>query len=123
VSQSFTLTINLGALTITSPAALPSAVAGAAYSQTLAASGGTPPYTWQVTSGAWPAGLSLSSSSVISGTPTVAETYVFSAQVTDSASEIATRSFSLTVAAAGSLTRVGVIPQIAAGGGWSPPSG
>jgi hypothetical protein len=38
--------------------------------------------------------------------------------VTDSAGETATQSFSLTVAAAGSLTRVGVLPQMAVGGGW-----
>ncbi len=40
--------------------ALPTASLGLAYSQTLAASGGTAPYTWAVTSGALPAGLSLS---------------------------------------------------------------
>jgi hypothetical protein len=118
VSQTFTLDITLGPLTITSPATLPSAAAGAAYSLTLAASGGAPPYAWQVISGTWPAGLSISSAGVISGTPAVAGTYVFSAQVTDSASESARQSFSLTVAAAGSLSRTGVIPQIAAGGGW-----
>jgi hypothetical protein len=64
-------------------------------------------------------GLSLSSTGVISGTPAVAGTYAFSVEVTDSASETATQSFTLTVAAAGSLARVGVIPQIAAGGGWT----
>jgi hypothetical protein len=119
VSQTYTLDITLGPLTITSPATLsPGAVVGAVYSETLAASGGAPPYTWQVVSGTWPAGLSISSSGVISGTPSAAGTYVFSAQVTDSASESATQSFTLIVAALGSVTRAGVIPQIVAGGGW-----
>jgi hypothetical protein len=63
-------------------------------------------------------GLSLSSAGVISGAPSVAGTYTFSAQVTDSASESVKQTFTLTVAAAGSLIRTGVIPQIAAGGGW-----
>jgi hypothetical protein len=48
--------------------------------------GGTPPYTWTVTAGALPAGLSLGSGTgYITGTPTVAGTYNFTVQVTDSA--------------------------------------
>lgn len=40
------------------------------FSQTLAASGGTPPYTWSVSSGILPAGLQLNSATgVLSGTP------------------------------------------------------
>jgi hypothetical protein len=118
VSQTFTLSITLGPLTIGSPPGLPSAVAGASYSQTLAATGGVPPYTWQVASGSWPAGLSMSSAGVISGTPAAAGSYVFSAQVRDSASATATQAFSLTVAATAALARAGVISQVAAGGGW-----
>jgi hypothetical protein len=117
-SQSFTLIINTGPLTIASPATLPSAVVGVAYSQTLTATGGVPPYTWQVLSGTWSAGLSVSSAGAITGTPAAAGSYAFTAKVTDSASETATQTFTLTVAAAGALTRVGFISQIAAGGGW-----
>jgi hypothetical protein len=118
-SQTFSLTITLGPLAISTPATLPAAVAGAAYSQTLAATGGAPPYTWQVASGTWPAGLSMSSAGVIAGTPAVAGTYTFSVQVNDGASETAARSFSLTVIGAGSLSRQGVISQVVAGGGWT----
>lgn len=117
-SQSFTLIINTGPLTIASPATLPPAVVGVAYSQTLTATGGVAPYTWQVVSGSWPAGLSMSTAGAITGTPSAAGTYVFTAQVKDGASEAATQSFSLTVAGAGTLTRVGVVSQVAAGGGW-----
>jgi hypothetical protein len=42
---------------------------GHAYSQTLVATGDSP-FTWSVASGALPAGLTLSSSGVLSGTPT-----------------------------------------------------
>ena len=42
---------------------------GAAYSQALAATGGTPPYSWTVATGSLPAGLTLSSAGVLSGTP------------------------------------------------------
>jgi hypothetical protein len=117
-TQTFTLTITLGALTTVTPSVLTSGVVGAAYSQTLAATGGVPPYTWQVVSGSWPVGLSMSSAGALTGTPTTAGSYAFAAKVTDSASETATQTFSLTVAAAGTLTRAGVISQIAAGGGW-----
>ena len=44
-----------------------------AYSVTLAATGGSQPYTWSLAGGQLPAGLSLSSTGVISGTPTTAE--------------------------------------------------
>lgn len=59
-----------GGVTTTS---LPDGKVGSAYSATLTATGGTPPYTWTLESGiegSLPAGLSLSTSGVISGTPT-----------------------------------------------------
>ncbi len=53
-----------------STTSLPSGQEGVAYSTTLTATGGTTPYTWSLTSGALPAGLSLNASTgVISGTP------------------------------------------------------
>lgn len=46
-------------------------IVGTAYSQTITASGGAAPYTFAVTSGTLPAGLSLNASTgVVSGTPT-----------------------------------------------------
>jgi hypothetical protein len=54
------------------------------YSVQLAATGGTIPYTWSISTGALPAGLSLSSSGLISGTPTVSGSFSFTAQVVDS---------------------------------------
>ena len=53
------------------PDPLPPAQQGVPYSFTLTASGGNPPYTFAITSGALPAGLSLNGATgVISGTPT-----------------------------------------------------
>ncbi len=117
-SKSFTLAISSGQLTITSPATLPPAVSGVAYSQVLTASGGLAPYTWEIVSGSWPDGLSMSSAGAITGTPGATGTYVFSARVTDSAAGTATQTFGLTVAAVGTPTRAGVVSQVAAGGGW-----
>ena len=49
-------------------ASLPGGTAGTAYSTTLQASGGTTPYSWSVSTGTLPAGLSLvASTGVISG--------------------------------------------------------
>ncbi len=65
----------------------PAGTVGAAYSQTLAVSGGTAPYAWSISSGDLPAGLSLASATgVLSGTPTFAETSNFTVKVVDSES-------------------------------------
>lgn len=78
---------------------LPSATVGTAYSATLVATGGTAPTTWSVAAGALPAGLALSSSGVLSGTPTVAGTSSFTVQAVDARGQVDTQALTLTVAA------------------------
>jgi len=69
------------AITTTS---LPDGTVGVTYSQTLQATGGTGSYSWSITSGSLPDGLSLTSSTgLISGPPTTAGTFNFTAQVND----------------------------------------
>jgi hypothetical protein len=80
-----------------STANLPGATVSQAYTAQLNATGGTPPYTWSVSSGSLPAGLSLSSSGAISGTPTTAGSNTFTAQVTDANTQTATKSYTLSV--------------------------
>ena len=48
---------------------------GVAFAPSLAASGGSAPYTWTLVSGSLPPGLTLSGSGAINGTPTAAGTY------------------------------------------------
>ncbi|WP_295808187.1 cadherin-like beta sandwich domain-containing protein [uncultured Nitratireductor sp.] len=80
-----TATINDDAPTITvAPASLSDATVGAPYSATVTASGGTGPYTYAVTAGALPGGLTLTSSGTLSGTPTAEGTFNFTITATDS---------------------------------------
>jgi mono/diheme cytochrome c family protein len=85
-----------------STASLPDGVVGSPYSQSLAATGGTAPYTWAVASGTLPAGLTLGTDGAISGTPTAAGPASFTVNVIDSAmpAAMASHDFSLTVSAA-----------------------
>ena len=75
----------------------PGGTTGVAYSTTLSASGGKAPYGWTVSSGNLPTGLSLSSSGIISGTPTAAGQASFTAEVSDSSSPKQTASKALTI--------------------------
>jgi hypothetical protein len=84
-------------LTIASASPLAGGTVGAVYSQTLAGAGGTPPYAWSVSAGALPAGLSLGSDGVLSGTPTEAGAFSFTVQIADSAALTTTKAFSLTI--------------------------
>ena len=76
-------------------ASLPSGTVGSPYSATLAASGGTAPYTWSATG--LPAGLGISSGGVISGTPTTEGTFALTVTANDSAIRSTSKNFSLTV--------------------------
>jgi MBG domain/Bacterial Ig-like domain (group 3)/Putative Ig domain len=70
-----------------SSSTLPAGTVGVAFSQSLAASGGTAPYAYAITGGSLPAGLTLSSGGVLSGTPSSAATsFSFVVTVTDSSS-------------------------------------
>jgi hypothetical protein len=90
-----------GTFAITTSSPLPSGKVGTAYSLTFQASGGTTPYNWTITAGQLPAGLTLSSAGVLSGTPTTQGQANFTVQVSDSASHTASGNFALTINASG----------------------
>lgn len=87
-------------LTITTTS-LSSATSGTAYSNSLSATGGSAPYTWTLSSGSLPAGITLKSSGTISGTTTQTGLFNLTLQVADSSSQkqTATRAFTLNVSA------------------------
>lgn len=81
---------------------LPNGTQGSAYSQTLNVSSGDAPFTWSVSAGSLPPGLSLGSSSgTISGTPTSTGTYSFTAQVSDSDNDTDTQALTLEIESGG----------------------
>ncbi|MDE3062520.1 MAG: putative Ig domain-containing protein, partial [Acidobacteriota bacterium] len=106
-TATYTLTIN-PAVSFTTATTLPTAYVGSNYSQTLAATGGSGTgYTFAVASGSsLPAGLALSSAGVLSGKPTTAGAPTFGVTVTDSASNTATATFSLTISPGVSITPI-----------------
>jgi len=78
---------------------LPEALTNTAYSEALQASGGEPPYTWTITAGQLPGGLTLSTAGLLSGVPTNVESASFTVEVQDSAvpAQTASRAFNLVV--------------------------
>jgi len=95
-----------GSSLVLTQAAPPDGMVGSFYWFAFTATGGTEPYTWSVTGGALPSGLTLDSAKgTLSGTPSVADTYDFRLTVTDSGSpqETDSRWFSITILPSGSV--------------------
>ena len=98
VTQSFTVASAKGPLQIpggggASQVTLSSGTVSLPYSQLLPVSNGTPPYAWSVLGGNLPKGLSLSGSGTLSGTPTQAGSFPFTAMVTDGSGATASSGF------------------------------
>jgi hypothetical protein len=96
-----------GKVTI-SPATLPAGQYGAGYkAQTIKATGGKAPYTYSVSTGKLPPGISLTKVGVLSGTPTAAGGYAFAITAQDNGKGknaiTGTKSYNLTISQA-SLT-------------------
>lgn len=70
------------------------------YEASLGAEGGVSPYSWRLKSGSMSAGLTLSPSGVISGTPTGAGMENFVVEASDSTGLTITKDFTMTVAPA-----------------------
>jgi Bacterial Ig-like domain (group 3)/Putative Ig domain len=89
---------------------LPHATFGTPYTASLAATGGTPMYSWKLTDGSLPAALSLAAGSgTISGTPTAVGTSHFTATVSDASTpspQTATEPLSITVDPAATSARL-----------------
>jgi hypothetical protein len=97
----YTLTVGAPVLSL-SPATLPNGTGSQSYSAQFAASGGNPPYTFTVNSGALPPGLALTPNGALTGVPTAAGSFSFGVQVADGTSGTpgtAVRNYTVDVAA------------------------
>jgi hypothetical protein len=90
--------VSASVVTIASTASsVPSGVVGVAYTGLIAATGGTPPYSFAVTGGSLPDGLALAPGGTISGTPKTAGQFAFSVGVTDAKGGSAASGFVITI--------------------------
>jgi hypothetical protein len=91
-----------------SPATLPPGQVNTAYSQSVTASGGAPPYTYTIQSGALPTGLSLNpATGAITGVPVQTGLFSFTIRATDSQGCIGARPYTMTI-----LTAAATIPTL-----------
>jgi len=110
-SAQLSITITVVPLRITTTS-LPSGVFGTPYSAMLTATGGVYPYTWIITAGSLPAGLSLNGSTgAITGTPTGGGASIFTVQVADSESPPQTATAQLSISIANGIFITGITPN------------
>jgi hypothetical protein len=85
-------------LSITTPSPLPSGDLDLAYSETLEATGGSLPYSWTISSGNLPNGLTLNASTgLISGMPAGTGIFDFTVMITDAGDSNAYKNLSITI--------------------------
>ena len=108
-TQPFRLVV-AAALAITSVSTLPDATVNIVYATTLTATGGVAPYSWALTSGSLPDGLTLASSGGITGTPNRTGAFTFTVAASDSSNlkTSSTLTMSVVTASVGSLSLVNV---------------
>ncbi|OWK47361.1 beta strand repeat-containing protein [Fimbriiglobus ruber] len=105
-------TLTVGPAVAIDQTTLPAPTKGQTYSQTLTAQNGTAPYTFAVTSGTLPAGLTLDpTTGVISGTPTTDETSNFQVTATDANGAAGSQSYALTVSDPLTVTTTSIAPM------------
>ncbi len=102
-----------------SPTTLTTPTVGTAFSQTVTASGGLAPYTYSIGSGTLPAGLTLSSAGVLSGTPTSSSATTFSIVATDSYACTGSRSYTVTPVCPTITVNPSTLPSGTAGTAYS----
>ena len=120
-TQNFTLTVNSATQSlVVTTTSLQGGTVNTPYTATLQATGGTIPYTWSISSGVLPSGLTLDASSgTISGTPSVASTFAFTVTVSDSSTptaQTASQNLGIIVSPASTATVPSAPQNVAASG-------
>ncbi|MDR6642731.1 outer membrane autotransporter protein [Luteibacter sp. 1214] len=117
-TRTYAVTVSAPTITV-APVTLPNPTVGVAYSQTISASGGTAPYTFAITAGALPAGMTLAGGGALSGTPTAAGTFNFTVTATDNGGFTGSRAYTITVAAPTIAIAPANLPNAVAGQAYS----
>jgi hypothetical protein len=119
-------TMQIGTSIMITTTTLPDGSQGTTYTQVLGATGGQTPYTWSVTVGTLPAGLTLTtnadSTATLSGTPSGQGPSQFTVQVKDAQGNTATQAYSINIGVPLVITTVSV-PNGTVGGSYSQPLG
>lgn len=92
----FTIAASCPAITV-NPNTLPTGTENSTYSQSITATGGTSPYTFSLSAGTLPNGLTISSGGSLSGTPTQGGTFNITIRATDANQCVGTRPYTLTI--------------------------
>ncbi|CAH0303949.1 MULTISPECIES: MBG domain-containing protein [unclassified Pedobacter] len=116
--RAYSVTVAPAVITI-SPATLPDAVVGSAYSQSLSSTGGVLPYTYSITAGALPTGITLSAAGVLSGSATAAGSYSFTVKSTDASLGSKSQAYSINVAQADITISPATLPNPTLGAAYS----
>ncbi len=118
IAQNYTLNVPVPTIVV-NPATLPNTTAGLAYSQTISATGGVAPYSFSVTVGSLPTGLTLSTGGALSGTTTASGTFNFTVTARDANNQPATRAYTVVVAVPTLSLTPGTLPAGTAGTPYS----
>jgi uncharacterized protein (TIGR03437 family) len=124
VFATLSIRINPQGLSIATPSPLPAGIAGVEYPQKiLTATGGASPYTYAITAGSLPPGMTFVKG-VLGGTPTLSGSYQITVTATDSSGNRAAESLSIAISpsATGLIASVGSLSFSLSQGAGQPPS-
>ena len=102
-----------------SPTSLPNGAPGTPYSETITASGASGAVTFDVVSGTLPPGLTLSAAGLLSGTPTTAGSFGFTARATEAGGCFGTRAYTVAINCASVVVSPVYLPDGAVGSAYS----
>ncbi len=88
------------------PVSLPSGTVGVGYSQQISASGGNGSFSFAVTNGTLPTGLTLGSTGVLAGIPSAAGSFTFTVSATDGSGLSSSRQYSVTFGKGSATTTI-----------------
>jgi large repetitive protein len=118
IAQNYTIDVPAPTIVV-DPATLPNTTAGLSYTQTITASGAVAPYSFAVTAGALPNGLTLSVGGALSGTTTTSGTFNFTVTATDQFGQTGSRAYTVVVAVPTLTLTPATLPAGTAGTAYS----